>query len=60
MGKDHAGKIATIENLYRPENDVAFPRVSHVEKALLEMIKDLLDRVGDLEMAAELYSGGDY
>ena len=40
---------ALIEKHYNPENDIAEPRVSHIEMDLLHMVMVLERRVAELE-----------
>jgi len=57
---NHEPAIKQIEALYNPEFDVAAPRVSHVEKTMLEIIQDLIDRVEDLENKMDQIELPDY
>lgn len=49
--------IKRIEKWYDPENDIATPRVSHVEMGLLDIIKDLIENnkeiTGQVEVLEE-------
>ena len=45
----HISALTKLTNLYNPENDVATPRVSSTEMALIIIINDLIESISDLE-----------